>query len=66
MRQATARRKLEDLAARRRAMLAERHAITRDLGDVVPAAHAAGLGVSEIARLTGLSRRAVYDLLGKP
>lgn len=49
---------------RRRAMDAKRKA-SEEIAAMIPAAHRAGVGVSEIAKLTGMSRRAVYDILGE-
>ena len=40
-----------------------RHALTRRIGELIPRAYRAGIGVTEITRLTGMSRRAVYDVL---
>jgi DNA-binding phage protein len=40
-----------------------RHAATKRIGDLIPRAYRAGIGVTEITRLTGMSRRAVYDAL---
>jgi AraC-like DNA-binding protein len=47
---------------RERARVA-RHDATRRIGDLIPRAYRAGIGVTEITRLTGMSRRAVYDVL---
>jgi DNA invertase Pin-like site-specific DNA recombinase len=63
--EADLRRELEDAARQREDAQRRRHEATRRLAEVVPRAHAAGMPVTEIAELTGLSRRAVYDLLAR-
>jgi len=55
---------LTGLGERRASVEAQRAEITFDLGQLVPRARKAGLTVIEIAALTGLSRRAVYDITG--
>jgi len=47
----------------REKVMEARHAITRRIADLIPRAYRAGIGVTEITRLTGMSRRAVYDVL---
>jgi hypothetical protein len=54
---------LADAGRERAQMMEARHAITRRIGELIPAAYRAGIGVTEITRLTGMSRRAVYDVL---
>lgn len=49
-------------ARRREAMDAKRNA-SREIGELIPRAYHAGIGVTEITRLTGMSPRAVYDVL---
>jgi myo-inositol catabolism protein IolC len=48
---------------RRAAALDERQAAADELAKLIPLAQRAGVGATEITRLTGLSRRAVYDVL---
>ena len=51
-------------AGREREQINEaRHAITQRIADLIPRAYRAGIGVTEITRLAGMSRRAVYDVL---
>lgn len=57
------RRELEQIGRRRTEAIRVRDETGAQLGELVPAAHAAGLGATEIARLTGVSRQGVYDLL---
>jgi DNA invertase Pin-like site-specific DNA recombinase len=40
-----------------------RSAATKRIAGLIPRAYRAGIGVTEIARLTGMSNRAVYDVL---
>lgn len=40
-----------------------RRAATRRIAGLIPRAYRAGIGVTEIARLTGMTNRAVYDVL---
>lgn len=58
-------RRLADLGGRRAAVIAERREVRRSLAEVVPQARGAGLTPLEIAELTGMTRRAVYDLLAQ-
>jgi DNA-binding phage protein len=62
--------KREDIAAQlvrtaeqRVAAMEARQAATEAFAKLIPLAYRAGIGVTEIARLTGLSRRSVYDAL---
>lgn len=48
---------------RRAAALEAREAAADELARLIPLAQRAGIGATEITRLTGLSRRAVYDVL---
>ena len=40
-----------------------RRAASRRIAGLIPRAYKAGIGVTEITRLTGMSHRAVYDVL---
>jgi predicted DNA-binding protein YlxM (UPF0122 family) len=55
--------RLQALGERRAQWLEVQQEVSRELERDVPAAHRDGVPVSEIARLTGLSRQGVYDLL---
>jgi len=57
--------RLHAAAKRRAAAEAERHAATAELRQRVQDARNAGIGPTQIARETGLSRQAVYELLGE-
>jgi hypothetical protein len=48
---------------RRAAALDARQVAADEIANLIPLAHRAGIGATEITRLTGLSRRAVYDVL---
>lgn len=48
---------------RRAAALDARQAAADELAGLIVLAQRAGIGATEITRLTGLSRRAVYDVL---
>jgi hypothetical protein len=50
-------------AAERAAAMEARQAATAAFAKLIPLAYKAGIGVTEITRLTGLSRRSVYDVL---
>lgn len=51
-------------AGRERELAIEaRSAATRRIAGLIPRAYRAGIGVTEIARLTGMTNRAVYDVL---
>lgn len=49
---------------RQRAMQAKREA-SEDLAELIPLARRAGIGVTEIVRLSGMSPRGVYDVLDR-
>lgn len=51
-------------AERRDALERDRRALQRDLHDVVSGAREAGLPVTEIARLTAVSRQTIYSVPG--
>ena len=62
--------KREEIAAqlvktgeKRVAAMEARQAATDTFAKLIPLAYRAGIGVTEITRLTGLSRRSVYDVL---
>jgi hypothetical protein len=40
-----------------------RRAASRRIAELIPRAYRAGVGVTEMTRLTGMSHRAVYDVL---
>lgn len=48
---------------RRTAAIEARQDAADELAKLIPLAQRAGIGATEITRLTGLSRRAVYDVL---
>lgn len=56
---------LEEAGLRRADAERQRAEAMVDIHDLVPRARAAGIGPSDLAGLTGLSRRAVYDILGE-
>ena len=58
-----ARQGITEAAERRAQADLDRADATLDLGRWIRAARDAGIGVTEIARLAGVSRRAVYDVL---
>lgn len=55
--------KLADAGRRRAEAMEARDEIAREIADLVVEAQRAEFGVTEIARLTGMSRRSIYDLL---
>lgn len=62
--------KRDEIAARlaktgeqRAAAIEARQAATEEFATLIPLAYRAGIGVTEITRLTGLARRSVYDVL---
>jgi hypothetical protein len=62
--------KREEIAAQlvktgeqRIAAMEARHAATDAFAKLIPLAYRAGIGVTEMTRLTGLTRRSVYDVL---
>lgn len=59
------REQLQQTGARRTDALRVRDEASAKLAELIPQAQAAGVSISEIARLTGLSRMGVYDMLGK-
>jgi len=58
-----ARQRLRDAAERRNAAKAEWDQATADLARWIAAARDAGVPITEVARLAGISRQAVYDVL---
>lgn len=54
---------LAEAGQERERTIEARHAVTRRIADLIPRAYRAGIGVTEITRLTGMSHRAVYDVL---
>lgn len=56
--------RLADAGRRRAEAIQARDDASQEIAKLIPRAQRAGIGVTEIARLTGLSRRAVYDLIG--
>lgn len=59
------RAELTELAERRRGAQAERVAVMAVTGPLVRQGRRLGIGPTELERLTGLSRRTIYDLLGQ-
>lgn len=58
--------RLRELGERRVELRAEHAALMRQIRDLIRQAHADGIGVTELAAMSGLTRRAVYDALGHP
>lgn len=58
--------KLEETAAERENMDKVRRAHAAHVRELIRQAHAAGIGPTQIAEATGLSRQAVYDVLKRP
>lgn len=57
---------LRELAERREEHAREHEALTADLGREARVAQTAGLSVTEIAELAGVSRQTVYAAMGTP
>lgn len=57
------RARLEELGVRRQVAERERAVVMEETIPLVRRGRALGIGPTELQRLTGLSRRAVYDLL---
>ncbi|HYV16263.1 MAG TPA: hypothetical protein VE972_09585 [Conexibacter sp.] len=55
--------RLVKVGEQRSAALEAREAAADEFARLIPLAQRAGIGPTEITRLTGLSRRAVYDVL---
>lgn len=47
----------------RAAAIEARRATTEAFAKLIPLAYRAGIGVTEMTRLTGLTRRSIYDVL---
>jgi hypothetical protein len=56
--------KLHDWGVRYETSQRERTALYDERGKLILAAHDAGMGISRIAELTGLSRTMIYGILG--
>jgi hypothetical protein len=54
---------LAEAGREREQAIEARRAATRRIAGLIPRAYRAGIGVTEIARLTGMTNRAVYDAL---
>jgi DNA invertase Pin-like site-specific DNA recombinase len=54
---------LAEAGREREQAIEARRAATRRIAGLIPSAYRAGIGVTEIARLTGMTNRAVYDVL---
>ncbi len=61
-----ARRKLREYARRRKAADERVHQLIAELANLSAASRAAGLTMSEIAQLAGVSRSTLYDSIPKP
>jgi hypothetical protein len=61
----TARRRISAAARNRDEAIRARQAAREELGGYCREGHSLGLSVAEIAKLAGLSRQAVYDLLDR-
>jgi DNA invertase Pin-like site-specific DNA recombinase len=57
---------LEKTAAEREDMAKVRRAHAAHVRELIRQAHAAGIGPTQIAEASGLSRQAVYDVLKRP
>ena len=57
--------RLTEAGKRRRRAMETKRTASEEIAALIPSAYRAGVGVSEIAKLTGMSRRAVYDILGE-
>ena len=55
--------RLADAGARRRDAMDAKHNASAEIAELIPRAYRAGIGVTEMTRLTGMSARAVYDVL---
>jgi DNA invertase Pin-like site-specific DNA recombinase len=58
--------RLRQAAVAREAADEARHIASAELRKCVQDAHAAGVGPTRIAEAAGLSRQAVYEILGQP
>lgn len=56
-------KRLADAGQRRTAAMDSKRKASEEIVELVPLARRAGMGVTEIVRLTGMSPRAVYDIL---
>jgi hypothetical protein len=54
---------LAEAGERRAAAIEARRAASKRIAVLIPRAYRAGIGVTEMTRLTGMSHRAVYDVL---
>jgi DNA-binding phage protein len=59
------RQRLQETGQRRSEAIRVRDEAAAVFAELVPKAQAAGIPLAEIARLTGLSRQGVYDLLAR-
>jgi hypothetical protein len=59
------RARLIELGERRQALQAEQAQVTAELRDAVRNAAAVGWGVTNLAEFAGMTRRAIYDILGR-
>ncbi len=56
-------KRLADVGRRRSEAMAAKRDASEELATLIPEAHRAGIGVAEIVKLTGVSKRGVYDFL---
>jgi hypothetical protein len=56
-------KRLAAVGSRRAQLIHDRRQVTAELAALVPRAYAAGIGVTEMTRLTGMSSRSIYDIL---
>lgn len=54
---------LAEAGEQRTAAIEARRAASKRIAELIPRAYRAGIGVTEMTRLTGMSHRAVYDVL---
>jgi hypothetical protein len=55
--------RLAEIGQRRANAMAAKREASEELAKLIPQAHRAGIGVAEIVKLTGVSKRGVYDFL---
>jgi hypothetical protein len=54
---------LTEAGRERAAAIEARRAASQRIAALIPRAYRAGIGVTEMARLTGMTNRAIYDVL---
>lgn len=56
-------KRLADVGRKRAEAMEAKREASEELATLIPQAHRAGVGVTEIVKLTGVSKRGVYDFL---